>query len=114
MASSTRPALYRLGSLPNCAPRLAPQKSLGRLSALRTALRAYSTARPLAYLERLSESPLSRSVTHQSPAGQSSDATELDRHISLLTLDRAPARNAISVQMLGELEQCVNAARNDG
>ncbi|PWN42998.1 ClpP/crotonase [Ceraceosorus guamensis] len=99
----------------SCSPTgIACQGSTKRLVDSSSHLRAYSTARPLAYLEKLSESPLSRSVAHHPSSGQSADPSELDRHISLLTLDRAPARNAIGVQMLGELEQCVNAVRHDG
>lgn len=83
--------------------------------------RLYSTDRPLVTLSRLSDSPLaaaSRQAASPTPGAPDARAAayepELDSGISLLTLDRAPARNAISMQLLAELEECVEAARGDG
>ena len=69
-----------------------------------SALRLYSTAAPpQAYLQRLSVAKV--------PGLQ---VEEADEGVSLLTLDRAAARNAISRQMIGELEESIDRVRSDG
>ncbi|EPQ31903.1 uncharacterized protein PFL1_00102 [Pseudozyma flocculosa PF-1] len=102
-----------LPTTPSVAARCCATRSLRPSSSrlISQQLRSYSAATPSS--DRLVDlSPLS--TLHPSlPSALVSDgkATRNDEHISVLTLNRPAAKNAISRAMADELESCVNALR---